>query len=230
MKKNSLKKLLAKAFVCLSFCFISCHTVESVHPSPDYFSGDTYQTETASTYSEQITNCVETEKITSDPETNGTNPVITPCPDITETEYESTNNIVSSVSSVETTENSESESDTINDSDLIYTSAGLFELTAYCPCEKCCGQWALSRPLDENGEPIVLTSSGERAKEGITIAADTSIYPFGTKFKIGENIYTVQDRGSAINGNRIDIYFESHEAALKFGRQKDIEVFLVTES
>lgn len=44
--------------------------------------------------------------------------------------------------------------------------------------------------------------------------------PFGTKIYIdgvGERI--VQDRGGAIKSNRIDLYFDSHQEALNFGRQ-----------
>ncbi len=94
-----------------------------------------------------------------------------------------------------------------------------FVVTAYCPCEKCCGKWANNRPTDDSGDPIVYTASGERAVQGVTIAADTSILPFGTKVSINENVYTVHDRGGAIKGNRIDIYFETHEEAGSFGRQ-----------
>ena len=55
--------------------------------------------------------------------------------------------------------------------------------------------------------------------EGVTVAMDKSM-PFGTKIYIdgvGERI--VQDRGGAIKGNRIDLYFGSHQEALNFGRQ-----------
>ena len=99
-----------------------------------------------------------------------------------------------------------------------YVSLGKFKLTAYCPCEKCCGQWALNRPSDENGL-IVITASGERAKQGITVAADTDLLKFGTSLKICENNYSVQDRGSAIKKKHLDIYFDSHEEALEFGVQ-----------
>ena len=48
----------------------------------------------------------------------------------------------------------------------------------------------------------------------------SSKYPFGTKVEIkGMGTYIVQDRGGAINGNRIDIYFDSHSEALNFGRR-----------
>lgn len=96
--------------------------------------------------------------------------------------------------------------------------------TAYCPCEKCCGKWALNRP-----DGIVYTASGAIAQEGVTIAADWSLYPPGTVLYIeGIGERTVQDRGGAINGQKIDIYFESHEDALQFGRQ-DVKIRIVKE-
>lgn len=82
-----------------------------------------------------------------------------------------------------------------------------YVITAYCPCVKCCGK--------TDG----ITASGEKAVEGVTVAMDKSI-PFGTKiyiYGVGERI--VQDRGGAIKGNRIDLYFDSHQEALNFGRQ-----------
>lgn len=82
-----------------------------------------------------------------------------------------------------------------------------YVITAYCPCVQCCGK--------NDG----ITASGEKATEGITVAMDKSM-PFGTKIYIdgvGERI--VQDRGGAIKGNRIDLYFDSHQEALNFGRQ-----------
>lgn len=82
-----------------------------------------------------------------------------------------------------------------------------YVITAYCPCMKCCGK--------SDG----ITASGEKAVEGVTVAADTNILPFGTKVIIDGNTYIVQDRGGAIKGNRIDLYFDSHQEALNFGRQ-----------
>lgn len=105
---------------------------------------------------------------------------------------------------------------------------GEFTITAYCSCEKCCGEYALNRPTDENGNEIVKTASGAIAKPNYTIAADTSVLPFGTKVRINGHTYEVQDRGGAIKNKRIDVYFADHESALKFGRQKKT-VFLVKE-
>ena len=98
-------------------------------------------------------------------------------------------------------------------------SLGEYRLTAYCGCSKCCGKWGENRPLDENGKPIVYTANMTVAKEGVTIAADISVLPYGTKVIIDGHEYIVQDRGGVINGNRIDIYFESHQDALNFGVQ-----------
>lgn len=82
-----------------------------------------------------------------------------------------------------------------------------YTITAYCPCKKCCGK--------SDG----ITASGAKAVEGVTIAADTSVLPFGTKVEIDGNIYTVQDRGGAVKGKKIDIYFDNHEKALQYGKQ-----------
>lgn len=87
--------------------------------------------------------------------------------------------------------------------------------TAYCPCEKCCGGWALNRP-----DGIVYTASGAVAQTGVTIAADWSVFPPGTVVYIdGVGGRVVQDRGAAVKGNAVDLYFEDHDEALVFGRQ-----------
>lgn len=100
---------------------------------------------------------------------------------------------------------------TYADENGTYEEVGQFTLTAYCPCPICCGAYSnMENPT---------TSSGTRATAGRTIAADTSVFPFGTRLKINGQIYTVEDTGGAIKGNRIDIYFNSHAEALQFGRQ-----------
>lgn len=106
-----------------------------------------------------------------------------------------------------------------------YTSVGTFKLTAYCSCEHCCDEYAVNRPKDENGNPIVYTANMSVAKQGVTVAADTNVLPFGTSLLIDGHEYIVQDRGGAIQGNRIDVYFDSHQEALVFGVQYK-EVFV----
>ena len=85
-----------------------------------------------------------------------------------------------------------------------------FEATAYCPCPKCCGKWA-------DG----ITASGTKAVAKRTIAVDASIIPLGAEVEVeGLGTYIAEDTGSAIKGKIIDFYFDTHEEALKFGRQK----------
>lgn len=61
------------------------------------------------------------------------------------------------------------------------------------------------------------TSSGKRPAVGMIAAS--SAFKFGTRVSINGKIYTVEDRGSAITGNRVDI-FMSCSAARQFGRRK----------
>ena len=105
-------------------------------------------------------------------------------------------------------------------------SLGNFKLTAYSSCSLCCGKWALNRPIDNNGNEIVYGSIGERLKEEYSIAVDPSVIAYRTEVIINGKVYKAQDCGSAIKGNRIDVYFDDHQAALNFGVQY-AEVFLV---
>jgi 3D (Asp-Asp-Asp) domain-containing protein len=95
------------------------------------------------------------------------------------------------------------------------------EVTAYCPCVKCCGPKA--QGITASGK--LITTNG-----GKFVAADTSILPFGTKLMIpgyaGNQAVEVADRGGAIKGNKLDLFFPTHEAALAWGRQM-VEVTVI---
>ena len=84
------------------------------------------------------------------------------------------------------------------------TGGTTYKITAYCPCSKCCGK--------TTGR----TASGTKATAGRTVAA-SSKFAFGTKLNIGGHIYTVEDRGGAVNGNKIDIFVNTHAEALQWG-------------
>ena len=84
------------------------------------------------------------------------------------------------------------------------TRAAVAKITAYCSCAKCCGK-ATGR-----------TAMGTKATAGRTVAASGK-FAFGTKLNINGHVYTVEDRGGAINGNKIDIFVNSHAEALAWG-------------
>ena len=93
------------------------------------------------------------------------------------------------------------------------------EASAYCDCRECCGIWADKRPTDENGKPIVYTATMTVAKQGRTIAVDPTVIPLGAEVEIDGHTYVSEDTGSAIKGNRVDIYFDTHADAAAFGRR-----------
>lgn len=84
---------------------------------------------------------------------------------------------------------------------------GNFKVTHYCACTIC--TWGSG-----------ITASGKPVAEGM-IAADWRVLPKGTKvyLKKGDSLqeFVVEDRGGAINGNKIDVYVPSHDQALRMG-------------
>ncbi len=109
------------------------------------------------------------------------------------------------------------------------------EVTGYCSCGSCTGwrrTWygrAVFAYGAQEGQrkQIGITASGTRARVG-TFAADTGLYPFGTIMYVpGYGYGRVEDRGSAIKGDAIDLYFRSHSAALEWGRRsKRVKIWL----
>ena len=90
---------------------------------------------------------------------------------------------------------------------------GYYTLTYYCSCSKCCGK--------TNG----ITAWGTKATAGKTIAT-SSKFAFGTKLIINGHEYIVEDRGGAIQGNKIDIFVNSHSEALQLGVKKNVPVYM----
>jgi 3D (Asp-Asp-Asp) domain-containing protein len=85
-------------------------------------------------------------------------------------------------------------------------------VTAYCPCPKCCG--ANASGITASGK--LVTYNG-----GQFVAADSSL-PFGTKLVIpgySNGSVEVLDRGGAIRGNHLDVFFPTHQQALEWGRR-----------
>lgn len=91
---------------------------------------------------------------------------------------------------------------------------GKFTLTAYCPCEVCCGK--------NDG----ITASGKKAQANHTVAVDKNYIDLGSKLLINGETYYAEDIGGAIKGKRIDIFFNTHEEALQFGKTTG-DVYLI---
>ncbi len=72
-----------------------------------------------------------------------------------------------------------------------------------------------------------ITSTGINPKWG-TIAVDPSVIPYGTKVYIPQfdKTFIAEDCGSAIKGNKIDIYMNDEEAVKNWGRKR-IDIYIV---
>lgn len=83
-------------------------------------------------------------------------------------------------------------------------------VTGYCACSRCCGKFSDGR-----------TASNHRIRRGDVFVAADKRYRFGTEMMIpgynsGKTV-SVQDRGRVIKGNRLDLYFDTHQQAKKWG-------------
>nr|WP_237728979.1 3D domain-containing protein [Bacillus halotolerans] len=81
------------------------------------------------------------------------------------------------------------------------------------------------------GDPLYgLTYSGVKVKRDLysTVAADPSVFPIGTILFIPNyGLGVVADTGSAIKGNRIDLYFETvHDVYNEWGK-KTLDVYVI---
>jgi len=73
-----------------------------------------------------------------------------------------------------------------------------------------------SSPDETWGDPFI-TASGREVHDGLV--ACPRKYPFGTRFRIGEGIYTCWDRLHKRFDQRFDIWKPSKQEALQFGIQ-----------
>lgn len=63
------------------------------------------------------------------------------------------------------------------------------------------------------------TKSGTIPTADRTVSVDPDVIPLGTVLIIDGCEYIAEDTGSAVKGNIIDIYFDSHELAVEYGVQ-----------
>lgn len=97
---------------------------------------------------------------------------------------------------------------------------GEFRTTAYCTCVKCCGIWSSEHPSRVGTDCVQRTKSGTIPTAGRTVSVDPDVIPLGTAIIIDGHEYIAEDTGNAVKGNTLDIYFDSHEAAVEYGVQK----------
>ena len=105
-------------------------------------------------------------------------------------------------------------------------SLGVFTLTGYCTCKKCCGKWS----PEVTGKQSY-TAMGTTPTMNRTIAVDPAIIPLGTWVEInlpgvGWQTFRAEDTGSGVNGKHIDIYAGSHSNAYsaKFNGRAEVRL------
>jgi 3D (Asp-Asp-Asp) domain-containing protein len=87
---------------------------------------------------------------------------------------------------------------------------GEYRVTGYSACVACCGK--------SDG----ITADGTYAPgfKGVLVSAPRDI-PFGTKLWVeGVGLVEVHDRGGAIKGRRLELFFQKYHDALQWGVQK----------
>lgn len=103
--------------------------------------------------------------------------------------------------------------------------------TAYCLCTKCCGKSPSSPGYGMTASGLrIIPNTGMKV-----VAADPSIIPLGTHVYVeglnGAPDYgyaVVADTGSAIKNLKIDLYMETHEMALDWGR-RSVRVYVLAD-
>nr|DAH26714.1 MAG TPA: lytic transglycosylase [Caudoviricetes sp.] len=94
----------------------------------------------------------------------------------------------------------------------LYENCATFKVTHYCGCSKCCGKYSGGSQSEAYG------ALGTKLTPYYSIAVDPLVIPLGTVlYDENGNEYKAEDTGSAIKGNRIDLFVGNHEEALKAG-------------
>lgn len=123
-----------------------------------------------------------------------------------DTDEEEDHSVEESVPAKEPESSEEETSSRQTSSGSAASHSGTFKVTAYCACARCCGSYA-------NG----YTATGTKVTAGRTIAVDKNVIPLGTTVYIDGVPYVAEDTG--VHGNTIDLYMDSHAAALSWGVQ-----------
>lgn len=98
---------------------------------------------------------------------------------------------------------------------------GSFTARAYCPCASYCGT------------ETHLTANGTTPIDGETVPVDPEVIPLGSNIVVEDSqgnfgIFIAEDTGSAVQGNAIEFYFDSHQDALDYGVE-EVTVYTAEE-
>ena len=76
---------------------------------------------------------------------------------------------------------------------------------------------------EEEGTAWGITRSGTRARPGV-VAVDPRVIPLGSRVRIAglPGVYRAEDTGGGIIGAHVDVFMESRDEALRFGRQTSV--------
>ena len=94
------------------------------------------------------------------------------------------------------------------------TYLGSFKTTAYCPCHAC----------SEAGAPYLYRYHCLFQSYG---CCRSRVIPYGSKLLINGVVYTAEDKGGAVRGNHIDIFFDTHGETRMYGTQS-ADVYLLS--
>jgi len=102
-----------------------------------------------------------------------------------------------------------------------YARSLTMEATAYTLSFECTGR--------HPGHPLFgVTASGMMAQVGV-VAVDTNVIPFHTRLYIeGYGFAIAGDRGGAIRGDKVDLFFDTRDEVRQFGR-RHIQVWILDE-
>ncbi|HHY71767.1 MAG TPA: hypothetical protein GX497_00765 [Bacillus bacterium] len=85
---------------------------------------------------------------------------------------------------------------------------------------------------NENHPEYGITYSGVKVKRDLysTVAADLNVFPIGTILFIPDYGYgVVADKGSAIKGHKIDLYYETVDDVYNLWGKKEVEIYVVKQ-
>jgi len=149
--------------------------------------------------------------VSNEPEITEAEPLKSVKLKVAQTKVENTSNKKLKDSETNTDRNKESKNKSDTEPPEVWETIKM-RVTAYCPCPICCGEYS-------DG----VTACGHKIRPGDTFVAADRRYSFYTEMLIpgysNSRPVKVLDRGGAIKGNRLDVFYATHQEALQWGVQ-----------